>query len=60
MFFGISAQNDAEWWSSCPKLIDFRISFFDLKLDASREIAKFCGPHISDDFLVFFLFESII
>ena len=33
MFFGISTQDDAEWWSSCPKLIDFRISFFDLKLD---------------------------
>ena len=23
MFFGISAQNDAEWWSSCPDSIDF-------------------------------------
>ena len=23
MFFGISAQNDAEWWSSCRNWIDF-------------------------------------
>ena len=25
MFFGISAQNDAEWWSSCRNWIDFCI-----------------------------------
>ena len=38
MLFGISAQNDAEWWSSCPKLIDFRRIFFDLKLgDKDRD-----------------------
>ena len=33
-FFGSSAQNDAEWWSSCRRLIDFRRVFFDLKLAA--------------------------
>ena len=29
MFFGISAQNDAEWWSSCRDWIDFRMSFWN-------------------------------
>ena len=27
MFFGISAQNDAEWWSYCRQVIDFRITY---------------------------------
>ena len=26
MFFGVSAQNDAEWWSSCRNWIDVRYS----------------------------------
>ena len=31
-FFGSSAQNDAEWWSYCRKLICFCMSFLTLKL----------------------------
>ena len=34
-FFGSSAQNDAEWWSYCRKLMHFCMSFWILKL-ASR------------------------
>ena len=30
MFFGFSAQNDAEWWSSCRNWIDFDIFFMCL------------------------------
>ena len=37
MFFGISAQNDAEWWSKCIDLIDFRISSVNLKLAGGGE-----------------------
>ena len=36
MFFEISAQNDPEWWSSCPKLIDVLISCLNSELAGWR------------------------
>ena len=35
VFFGSSAQNDAEWWSYCRKLIYFCVSSLILKLEAN-------------------------